>query len=62
MSMEVKGNYKDYTNDYLERLQEERNRAKETEKEQDAGNKSEKIPAPKDEYINSEKSGSKPSG
>ena len=56
MSMEVRGNYKDYTKDYLERLQEERDRAKETGKEQEC------IPVPKDEYISSEKSGSKPSG
>lgn len=62
MSMEVNGNYKDYTNDYLERLQEERDKAKEAEKEQGAGNKSEGIPVPKDEYISSEKSGSRPSG
>ena len=62
MSMEVRGNYKDYTNDYLERLQEEWDKAKETGKEQDAGNKNEGIPVPKDEYISSEKSGSKPSG
>ena len=62
MSIEVRGNYKDYADDYLERLQEEREKAKETGKEQDAGNKSESIPAPKDEYISSEKSGSKPSG
>lgn len=55
MSMEVNSNYKDYKNDYLERLQE-------TLKEQDAANKSESIPVPKDEYISSEKSGSRPSG
>ena len=62
MSMEVSGNYKDYTNDYLERLQEERDKAKEAEREQGAGNKSESIPVPKDEYISSEQSGSRPSG
>ena len=62
MSMEVRGNYKDYTNDYLERLQEEREKAKETEKEESAGNKSENIPTPKDEYISSEQSGNRPSG
>ncbi len=62
MSMEVSGNYRNYTNDYLERLQEERDKAKETEKELSAGNKMESIPIPKDEYISSEHSGSKPSG
>ncbi len=62
MSMEVSSNYKDYKNDYLERLQEEREMAKEAQKEQGAGNKSEDIPVPKDEYISSEQSGSRPSG
>ena len=62
MSMEVSSNYKDYKNDYLERLQEEREKAKEVQKEQGAGNKSEGIPVPKDEYISSEQSGSRPSG
>ncbi len=62
MSMEVSGNYKNYKNDYLERLQDERDTVKEIGKEQDAGNKSEGIPAPKDEYISSEQSGSRPSG
>jgi len=62
MSMEVSGNYKDYKNDYLERLQEGRDRAEEVKKEQGAANKSESIPALKDEYISSEKSGSRPSG
>ncbi len=59
MSMKVSGNYGNYTNDYLERLQEERNKAKETEKEQGAENKIESIPILKDEYISSEHSGSK---
>lgn len=62
MAMEVNGNYRDYKNDYLERLQEERDKAKEPEKEQSAGNNSESIPIPKDEYISSEQSGSRPSG
>ena len=62
MSMEVRGNYRDYANDYLERLQEEREKAKESGKEQDAENKNEGIRTPKDEYINSEQSGRKPSG
>ena len=59
MSMEVSSNYK---NDYLERLQEGKDKAKEAQKEQGAGNKSEGIPVPKDEYISSEQSGSRPSG
>lgn len=62
MSMEVSNNYKDYKNDYLERLQENRDKAEETGKAQGAGNKSEGIPVPKDEYISSEQSGSRPSG
>ncbi len=62
MSMEVSSNYKDYKNDYLERLQENRGRAEETGKEQGVENKSEGIPVPKDEYISSEQSGSRPSG
>ena len=59
MSMQISSNYK---NDYLERLQEEKEKVKETPKEQGAENKSEGIPVPKDEYINSEQSGSRPSG
>ena len=59
MSMEVSSNYK---NDYLERLQEDKDKAKEVGKEQGAGNKSEAIPVTKDEYISSEQSGSRPSG
>lgn len=62
MSMEVSGNYKDYKNDYLERLQEEREKAKEIGKEQGVENKNESIAVPKDEYISSEQSGNKPSG
>ena len=62
MSMEVSGNYKDYKNDYLESLQEEREKAKETGKGQGVENKSESIPVPKDEYISSGQSGSRPSG
>ncbi len=62
MSMEVNSNYKYYQNDYLERLQEGRDKAKEAGKEQGAANKSESIPVPKDEYISSWKSGSRPVG
>lgn len=39
MSMEVNSNYKDYKNDYLERLQEEREKAKEVGNGQDTGKK-----------------------
>ncbi len=56
MSMEVNSNYKEYKNDYLERLQEG------TDKAKDAENKIESIPVLKDEYISSGKSGSRPSG
>lgn len=62
MSMEISSNYMDCKNDYLERLQEKREKAKEAPKEQGAGNKSEGIPVLKDEYISSEQSGSRPSG
>lgn len=62
MSMEISGNYKDYKNDYLEGVQAERDQAKEVLKEQSAENRKEGIFVPKDEYISSEKSGSKPSG
>ncbi len=59
MSMEINSNYK---NEYLERSQEGKDKTKEVEKEQDAGNKNENMPVPKDEYISSEQSGSRPSG
>lgn len=62
MSMEVSCNYKDYKNDYLERLQEVRDKAKEVGKEQDSENKSKGIPVLKDKYISSEQSGNRPSG
>lgn len=62
MSMEISSKYKDYRNDYLERLQEGKDKTNEVGKEQDAGNKRESIPVPKDEYISSEQSGSRPSG
>lgn len=62
MSMQVSDHHKDYTNDYLVRLQEEREKAKETGKGQDTENINESIPIPKDEYISSEQSGSRPSG
>lgn len=62
MSMEVSSNYKDYKNDYLERLQEDKDKTKEAGKEQKEGNKRESIPVPKDGYISSGQSGSRPSG
>ena len=62
MSMEVSSNYKDYKNDYLERLQGGKDKTKEVGNEQGTGNKSESIPVPKDEYISSEQSGNRPSG
>ncbi len=62
MSMEVSSNYNDYKNDYLERLQEGKDKAKEVGKEQGAANKSESISVPKDEYISSGESGSRSSG
>ena len=55
MSMEVSSNYKDYKNEYLEKLQEGQDKSKKVGKEQG-------IPAPKDEYISSEQSGSRSSG
>lgn len=58
MSMEVSSNYNDYKNDYLERVNE--GRALEAEKGQEETDK--KIPVQKDEYISSEKSGSRTGG
>ena len=62
MSMEISGNYKDYKNEYSERAQTEQDKVKRTSQEQRAEDKSEGVPIPKDEYISSEKSSSKPSG
>lgn len=62
MSMEISGNYKDYKNEYLERAQTEQDKVKRTSQEQRAEDKSEGVSIPKDEYISSEKSSSKPSG
>lgn len=59
MSIEISGNYK---NDYLEKVWVDRDKAKEVLKDQNAENKNEGIPIPKDEYISSEKFGGKPSG
>lgn len=63
MAMEINGNYRNYKSDYAERLPEAgRDKANEIGREQSAGNESESIPVLKDEYISSEKSGSRPSG
>lgn len=62
MSMQISSNYKDYKKEYLERVQTKQDQVKEASQEQRTENKSEGIPVPKDEYISSEKSGSKPSG
>ena len=62
MAMEVNGNYRDYKNDYLERLQEEKDKIREAGKEQEADKGAEAVQVPKDEYISSEQSGSRPSG
>lgn len=61
MSMEVSSNYMDYKNDYLERLG-GKDKTEEIGKGQDEDNKNEGIPVPRDEYISSEKSASKPTG
>ncbi len=73
MSMEVSGIYgrgvanaacdaQGCKNDYPERLREGKDQAKEVGKDQGAANKKEGIPVPRDEYISSGKSGSRPSG
>lgn len=55
MSMEINGKYGQYPTDYARRLEEEREKVKETET-------SDKRFDLHDEYISSEKSGVKPSG
>ncbi len=62
MSMEVGSHYRDYKNDDWERLQESKDQTKEALIEQGAADKRESIPVPRDEYISSGKSGSRPSG
>ncbi len=52
MSMRIRGNDMDYKNEHLERAQAEQDKVKETSH----------ISTLKDEYINSEKAGNKPSG
>ena len=60
--MEISSNYKDYKNEYLDRVQTGQDKVKEASQDQRGEDKNEGIPVPKDEYISSEKSGSKPSG
>lgn len=62
MSMEISSNYKNYKNEYLDRVQTGQDKVKESSQDQRGEDKNEGIPVPKDEYISSEKSGSKPSG
>ena len=62
MSMEISSNYKDYKNEYLDRVQTGQDKVKEASQDQRGEDKNEGIPVPKDEYISNEKSGSKPSG
>jgi len=62
MAMEINGKYGQYPIDYAERLKAEQEKAKETEKEQNGKRVSDQIPDLQDEYISSEKSGTKPSG
>ncbi len=60
--MEISGNYKNYSNDYLEVAQAPQAKIRESSYKQMEEEKNTGIPIPKDEYISSEKSGQKPSG
>ncbi len=62
MSMQVSGSYRDCRNEFWERLQEGKDSTKAAGTERSAGDTSESIPFPKDEYISSEKSGARPNG
>lgn len=62
MSMEIDGNYKNYKSEYLERVQSEQDKVKGALQEERTEDKNKEMSIPKDEYISSEKSGSKPSG
>ncbi len=62
MSMEINGKYGQYPADYARRLEEEREKVKETEKGQNGEKTSDKLSDLHDEYISSETSGVKPSG
>ena len=58
MSMKIGENYPGCSTEYFEKMQSKAEPVKETEKQVNGSS----IPVPKDEYISSEKSGSKPSG
>lgn len=62
MSMKINGKYSQYPADYARRLEEEREKVKEPEKEQNGEKTSVELSDLHDEYISSEKSGVKPSG
>lgn len=62
MSMEIHGSCGQYQTDYAEKLKEQQEKLKGTDKTQESKNASQKVPALQDEYVNSEKSGAKPSG
>ena len=51
MSMEISSNYKDYKNEYLDRVQTGQDKVKEASQDQRGEDKNEGIPVPKDEYI-----------
>ena len=63
MAMEINGNYNYRRTDHEESLKaRQQEKADGVQREREAGNDSEGIPVPKDEYISSERSGRKPSG
>ncbi len=62
MSMEISGRYSQYQTDYEVRLKAEQEKTRETEKGQNKEKTSDKMSVPHDEYISSEKSGSRPTG
>lgn len=62
MAMEVCGNYSGYQIDYLEKVQAEQDKTDEADQVQIAEDKMKGRSTLQDEYISSEKSGSKPSG
>ena len=49
MSMEISSNYKDYKNEYLDRVQTGQDKVKEASQDQRGEDKNEGIPVPKDE-------------
>lgn len=62
MSMEIKEIRNPYKSDYIRQLKAEETEAKETEKKSNDTKAPDKTPALQDEYISSEKSGTKPNG